>query len=311
MQLFNIHHGLFAYAPVWLLGFAGLWGGVARRVPIALQGLILVAVAAITGFGVDPGESWPARYWVMLIPMLAVGFCIAWELGKGWLLRGISIFLMGATLVNTVLFFKSPNAFLENRQTTATYQYLFDKTGYFNFGLVLPVDVDDSPDVVAARNLAIGAGIVIFFLALSLARQRQIYAVPAVLLLLAALDLSRVSTVLPADYTVTEAPNSFDVTFHPPIGTAYLQFGTYWQTWFSPPDWYRFSVTVIDVDGKRVQERLPANQVVAASCSAEVRSLAVTAPPQFGLASQVETRFVIYRSRSFFLKSILWLRHRC
>ena len=159
MQSFNVRHGLIAYAPVWLLGFAGLWGGSAKGIMIARQGLVLAVIAAVTGVGINPGECWPARFWVLSIPMLAVGLCVTWELGHAMLLRAITVALICATLVNTVIFFGSPNTFLENRQTTATYQLLFQKVGYFDFGLMLPVEVDDAPDQALARNLATASGV--------------------------------------------------------------------------------------------------------------------------------------------------------
>ena len=62
MQLFNVRHGLLAYAPIWLLGFAGLWVGVVRGPAIPRQALALAIVAVVTSIGVNPGECWPARF---------------------------------------------------------------------------------------------------------------------------------------------------------------------------------------------------------------------------------------------------------
>ena len=231
MQSFNVRHGLVAYAPVWLIGFAGLWGGSLRGVSLARQGLALAAIAAVTGVATDAGESWPARFWVLSMPMLGVGLCVFWELGRAAFLRAMVVVLTGATLVNSVIFFRAPNAYLENRQSTATYQRLFDKVGLFDFGLVLPVAVDDTVNLHAARYLAIGSGAIIVFLALALARRRPLYAAPVVVLLLAALDLSRVSVLPPAEYTLQSQPNGFSVVFHRPLPAGYVQFGRYWEEW--------------------------------------------------------------------------------
>ena len=157
-------------------------------------------IAAVTGVGIGPGECWPARFWVLSVPMLAVGFCIFWELARSVLLRGIAIFLIGATLVNTVIFVRAPNSFLENRQTGATYQYLFEMLGHVDFALMLPVETDDDVNVDAARNLAIGGAAIVLLLAVALARRQPLYAAPVVLLLLVALDLSRVRVLPARDY---------------------------------------------------------------------------------------------------------------
>ena len=323
MQSFNVHHGLFAYAPVWMLGYAGLWGGSMRRIPTARQGLVLAAIAAVTGVGIMPGECWPARYWVLSIPMLAVGLCVFWELGRSVLLRAIAVFLIGATLVNSVIFFRAPNAFLENRQSTATYQRLFDTVGHFNFGLMLPVGGDDAVDVDAARNLAravdvdaarnlaIGAAAIILLLTLALASRRSIYATPVVLLLLATLDLSRVSIVPPREYTVQRTANGFSVAFHAPISVSYVQFGAYWQAWFTPPDWQRFAMVVSGTDAQQFRELRFANQVISASCSSGIQSISVEGPPVFDFSSQIQARFIVYRSRSLLRDCFSWFRKPC
>ena len=127
---------------------------------------------------------------------------------------------------------------------------------------VLPVGGDDAVDVDAARNLAravdvdaarnlaIGAAAIILLLTLALASRRSIYATPVVLLLLATLDLSRVSIVPPREYTVQRTANGFSVAFHAPISVSYVQFGAYWQAWFTPPDWQRFAMVVSGTDAQ-------------------------------------------------------------
>src|SRR5260221_11665246 len=118
MQLFNVRHGLFAFAPIWLLGYAGLCVGAAQGRTVAWQGLGLALIAVFTSIGVNPGECWPARFWVLSMPMLAVGLCLWWQAGTGPLLRGITVALAVVTLANTAMFLRAPNAFLENRQTS-------------------------------------------------------------------------------------------------------------------------------------------------------------------------------------------------
>ncbi len=306
MQSFNVHHGLIAYAPVWLLGYAGLLGGATRKVHLARQGLVLAVVAAVTGVGIGPGECWPARFWVLSVPMLAVGFCVFWELGRSVLLRGIAIFLIGATLVNTVIFVRAPNSFLENRQTGATYQYLFDMLGHVDFALMLPVETDDDVNVDAARTLAIGGAAIVLLLAVALARRQPLYAAPVVLLLLVALDLSRVRVLPARDYVLQYTDNGFKVTFQEPVPTTYVQFGSYWQTWSG-----RFPLVIADASGREVQELVAANQVVAASCSTGVQSVSVSGSPSFDFRSQLTTRLVVYESQSFLRGTLQSLRSPC
>ena len=220
--------------------------------------------------------------------MLAVGFCVFWELGRSVLLRGIAIFLIGATLVNTVIFVRAPNSFLENRQTGATYQYLFDMLGHVDFALMLPVETDDDVNVDAARNLAIGGAAIVLLLAVALARRQPLYAAPVVLLLLVALDLSRVRVLPARDYVLQYTENGFKVTFQEPVPTTYVQFGSYWQTWSG-----RFPLVIADASGREVQELVAANQVVAASCSTGVQSVSVSGSPSFDFRSQLTTRLVV------------------
>ena len=311
MQLFNVRHGLLAYAPVWVLGYAGLWAGSARKIPIVRQALVLAIIAALTGVGINPGECWPARFWVQSVPMLVVGLSAALELGRSWIIRGIAALLICATLVNTAIFLCDPNLYLENRQTSVTYQELFNKVGHFNFGLVLPVEVDDKSDVDAARDLAIGASAIVVLLVAALAIKRQVFAMPALLLMFVALDFSRMGTISPRSYNLVEEAHGFRVVFDRAPMVAYVQFGNDWETWFVPPTWTRFSVTITGTDGRQVNEPLPANQVIAASCSTGVQSITVQGPPSFNFDQALGDRIVVYHSASFLERSLPWLRHTC
>ncbi len=308
MQSFNVRHGLIAYAPVWLLGFAGLWGGALRGSPLAWQGLGLIAIAAATGIAVDAGESWPARFWVLSMPMLGIGLCVFWELGRSAFLRAMVLVLTGATLVNSVIFLCVPNLFLENRQSGATYQFLFDKVGLFDFGLVLPVAVDDTVNLHAARYLAIGSGAIIVFLALALARRRPLFAAPVVVFLLAALDLSRVGVLPQAEYTLDNQPKGFNVALRTPIAAGYVQFGKHWEIWFPSPD---FSMVITGADGRQANELLTGNQVLSVSCAGGIRSISVQSSENFDFASQLEARFIFYRSQSLLRNSFSSFRSSC
>ncbi len=311
MQLFNVRHGLIAFGPVWLLGYAGLIAGALRGHRIARQGLLLAVLAGLTGMGVNPGECWPARFWVLSIPMLAVGLAFTWELGRSRLSRGIVVVLICLTLVNTWLFINVPNMLVENRQTTVTYQRFFDKIGFFNPGLTLPVELTDAVDTDAARNMAVGSALFVLLVCAGLRSRRSVAALPAALLVLAALDLTRVAVVPKTDYTLTKGAANFYVTFARPIPWVYIQTGNNWETWSVAPDFPKFSVTTTGADGRAMQVLLDADQVISASCADGVAEIAVSASGAYTFEPALAARFVVYRSRSLLRNMIGPIRGKC
>jgi uncharacterized membrane protein YjdF len=301
MQLFNLHHGLFAYAPIWMIGFAGLLAGAWRGNPLAREGLLLAIVAVLTGVGQDAGESWPARYWTQVIPMLTVGICVWWEASRQALPRLVAVLLILFTLVNTVMFFRAPNDFLENRASTRTYQELFDATGHVHFGVVLPVVANDEPNLVAERNLAIGAIIFIAVLAVGAIRQKGSYAVVPLLLIAAAIDLSRVSVLKTGEYQAEAEPHKLNVVLVTPARAAYVQFGNPLLPWYKFPYFAHFTVALIGDGGRTEEVTMEANQIVSGSCRSGLRSMTIVSPASFNLQDEVARELVVYRSRS-------WLR---
>jgi hypothetical protein len=311
MQLFNVRHGLIAFGPVWLLGYAGLIAGALRGQRIAGQGLVLAVLAGLTGMGVNPGECWPARFWVLSIPMLAVGLAATWELGRSRLSRGIVVVLICITMVNTWLFINVPNMLVENRQTTATYQRFFDKIGIFHPGLTLPVELSDAADTDAARDMAIGSAIFILLVCAGLRSRRSLAALPAALLVLVALDLTRVAVVPKDQYTLTRGVADYSVMFAQPMPWVYVQTGNNWGTWFVAPDFPTFSVTTTGAGGQTLHTRLDANQVISASCAGDVAAIAVSASGAYTFEPALAARFVVYRSRSVLRNLISPLRGKC
>lgn len=298
MQLFNVHHGLLAYAPVWLLGFAGLGVAAVRGPAVGRQGLGLAVIAATTSIGVNPGECWPARFWVLSIPMLAVGTATWWNAERRLVPRLVGGLLIGFSLVNSAIFFLHPNDFLENRQTTATYQSLFYKTGHVHFGLGLPVEVDDASNRDAARNLAFGAGLIVVLMSLSALRHRTLYGVAALLLLAAIIDLARVRVVPPTEYRATVDGNRLTVVLTQPMAKTYVQFGGYWETWSVPPGWPNFALRTTTPEGTWSIEHIAANQVVAAACQAGIASIVIDSPDGFDMRSAANQRLIVYQSIS-------------
>lgn len=298
MQLFNVRHGLFAYAPIWLLGYAGLWVGAIRGPTLMRQAFALAAVAAVTGVGVNPGECWPARFWVQSIPMLALGFCFWWQLANRPVLRALACVLFGFTLVNTVLFVTGANDFLENRQTASTYQLLFERTGVLHFGLMLPVELGDPDNIAVARNCAIGAGLFILFTALAALRRRTAYAIPAILLVALVIDLARVRVLPPSQYQAAAEPMRLRLDLHGALRSGYVQLGHHWETLHWKPDWNRFSVTTASIAGGLHETVIPANQVVAISCPDRIATVTIETTERFDMPAEAAARLAVYRSRS-------------
>ena len=278
MQLFNVHHGLFAYAPVWALGFAGLWAGAFGRTadspPVVRQALVLGTVAALTAVGSNPGECWPARFWVLSMPMLAIGLCVWVSRVRGPAALACLAILAGATLLNSALFAARPNLFLENRQNSMTYDALHWRFGGLDPGLFLPVETGEPADIALARDLALAAGL---FVALSaLAVRRPAASVPALLILLAALDLSRVDRLPASAAAVSMAGNRMHVVLTGAPRAVVLQMGHREQVWFAAPAWPRLELAITGRRARRTQD-VAANQVLGASCDGGIETIDIAA----------------------------------
>lgn len=311
MQLSNIHHGLIAYAPIWLLGYAGLVAGTIRGGPIPRQGLVLAAIAAVTAIGINPGFCWPARFWVLAIPMLAVGLCAWWTLVKQPILKLIPAALLAFTLLNTYIFFDTPNRFLFNQQTGTTYQMAFDQLGHFNFALVWPVEVDDAQDLEGARDIAIASGVFVLLMLGAVALRRgELLAIPAVLLMIGGLDLARVSVVPQSEYGLDISHDHLAVRLHAPMKAAYIQFGRSTEMWSVPP-WPRFDVTTIGSAHRGVHALLSANQVIPVSCSGTIDTVDIRNVQGFDIGSEAAVGVDVYESDSILRNSLKFLRNSC
>ncbi|HEY8614294.1 MAG TPA: hypothetical protein VIL69_23790 [Roseomonas sp.] len=297
MQFFNIRHGVLAYAPIWILGYVGLAAGVWRGAPLARQGLLLAIVAALTGVGVNPGEGWPGRFWVLSVPMLALGLSLWIERERGVVMRIPGAILAAITLLNTGLFLAEPNSFLENRQSTMTYQYLFDRGLPFHFGLILPVELDDPAQRASVAKLMLGFG-TLFLLGLGAAlRPGWRWSLPMVLVLLAGLDLSR-ARYLPAQaYAVRIEGGSGHVGFPDPQPVTALQFGRGWETWAYDTR-HLIDLEITRADGSTVRQRTLANQVIPLHCFGPVRAVTLSSPTGLDVAGQVAYRLHLYRPAS-------------
>ncbi|MBP0493841.1 hypothetical protein [Roseomonas indoligenes] len=298
MQLFNVRHGLLAYAPIWILGMAGLAAGAWKDAPLARQGLALLLVAAVTGVGVNPGEGWPARFWVLSMPMLAVG--LAHWIGKE---RGIAMRLPGAlllllTAINTVLFFAGPNNFLENRQTTMSYGVVFDRVLPLHFGLLLPVELDDPTQRAALARLLLGFG-ALFLLGIgAMLRPGWRFALPMTLVILGGVDLARVTNLPREAFTLETGNGAARVTLPTPRPLVALQFGDGREMWSYETD-NRLDLQVTRADGTVIrQSHLVARQVLPLRCLGSIAAITVTSPTGLDVAGAAAYRLRLYAPAS-------------
>ncbi len=271
-QLFNVHHGLFAYAPLWALGYAGLWAGARSGPPVLRQALVLAVAAALSGVGVNPGECWPGRFWILSLPMLAVGLCF-------WLsrIRGVAAWacfaiLLPATLLNSTLFVTQPNLFLENRQNSLTWDALHWRFGFVDPGLFLPVETAAHPVSALADWLAVAAGSFVVFAALAV-RWRP-WGMPALLVLLVAVDLCRVARLPQGAAAVVMEDGRLHVAVPDAPRAVTLEMGHREQVWFAPPVWPVFELLTTGHVARRAST-VAANQVVGTSCNGGIVSVDV------------------------------------
>ncbi|WP_338664424.1 hypothetical protein VQH23_04495 [Pararoseomonas sp. SCSIO 73927] len=308
MQLFNVRHGLLAYAPIWILGAAALAAGAIRGAPLARQGLILLAVAAVTGVGVNPGEGWPGRFWVLSMPMLTLG--LAHWIGKE---KGIAMRLPGAlllllTLLNTVLFFAGPNNFLDNRQSTVSYGVLFDGGVPFHLGLLLPVELNEADQRAMVARLLLGFAALFLLGVAAWLRPGWRLALPMALLILGGAELARVTNLPRTAYALETGNGAARIAFPTPQPLVALQIGDPRQMWHYDTD-NRLDLQVTHPDGSVTRlAHLQARQLLHLRCLGSIAAVTVTSSTGLDMAAQAEYRLRLYRPASMLER--LATRHR-
>ena len=180
--VFYPHFGLLPYAPIFLLSIVGLIEGLWQRRDWSIPaGLFLVTMVAMT-LGENPGESYPARYWVLGIPVLAIcllGFFQGRMLKPG---KAVLYALLGiVSLANTLLFVIEPSLYQGARSGPLPYDYLFDKLGWVHLGFWLGLFKDTDYIFRAAGYCSIW---IVVAAAASLYRSKTVTALAVVLLLL-------------------------------------------------------------------------------------------------------------------------------
>ena len=310
LQWFNIHHGLMAYAPVWLLGYAGLVAGALAGAPLPREGLVLAAVVILTSIGINPGECWPARFWVLSIPMLAVGLAWWLHVARSPLLRAVTLGLIILTLTNSLIFIGEPNLFLENRQTPVTYQRLFDYLPLLHFGLVLPHEIEVEPHLGWARFLLLTA--VVFMAALVASQFRPVMGWVALAILLIAVDSARVRVIPSSGYQISSTADGLRVDMLRALGpVAYVQYGHKYQSWFDGATLTPVSIAVTGRNGGSDRWQAPAYQIISARCRGGVVAIEFRGPPELDVKAKVAAGVRVYQSRSFIHGLVSRFRSRC
>lgn len=209
LQFFEVRHGLLAYAPIYLIGFAGLAAGILQRNRVCVYSAILFLPTFLTFMWSNAGESWTARFWVVALPFLAVGMTfwfgsikepVTWALAIPGVLLGV---------LNIDLLASEPDWFLENRRASLTYQGIYKLTHIF-LGPNLPIDKGDFLSLPAVVNalpalMVFSLGmLVLLVLAVSLSKRagRLACTAGAAVTMLIPLAASLARDVPAADYTI-------------------------------------------------------------------------------------------------------------
>lgn len=124
-QFFSFRHGVILYSPIFLLGLAGLIVGVAKRQSFISFCAFLLALYFLTFIWGSASESYTARFWVAIVPVIMIGTVYYWRSTQGFSRYMVAAPLVAITLANAILFFANSNLFLENRFGSTSYDYIY------------------------------------------------------------------------------------------------------------------------------------------------------------------------------------------
>lgn len=263
MQLFDVRHGLLAYSPVFLFGFAGLAYGAVRRKREALYSAALLIVYIATFMWSNAGESWTARFWVAGLPFLAVGVCAFLRAlpNRRWAFILVPALLI--TWFNTYLFATQPMAFLSSRRLSVPYTLLNSWT-HLHLGLYLPLDADPGTLETFTRTipvLLIFAFLTVGALAVTAAASgaaRRAASIAAIILLVLPYVACAVNSLPASAYRASPGGNGVTITFAQPTRVTALQLnGTLDTNWFAPDVPRFFKIICRSAAGVRSLEQTP------------------------------------------------------
>lgn len=164
VQLLSFRHGLLAVNPAMLTALAGLAVGLVRRSRPAIEaGLILVVYSMVFVWG-TASESYPARFWVPVMPALAVGLATWMMAARSRAALAAGAVLAVLTLLNVAMFLTHQGAFLSNRTASITYDNMFRWFRVVDLASLFPWDSFDyaprrvEPHLELDRLLLVSSG---------------------------------------------------------------------------------------------------------------------------------------------------------
>jgi hypothetical protein len=277
-QFMGYRHGLFLYCPLALIGFAGLVLGCIKNDPlIRLLALALLAYIATFIWGVA-SESYTARFWVVVMPLIIVG-TIYWvtevKTALKWL---VATPLVIITLINAGVFVAKPDLYLNNRFGSTSYEYLAQKiAGLFDFNLIAAADQYDARFIIVDSNwnLTVLIMLTVFVMGLTAFGFRHSHKSGFALCLMIftlVIYKSLAIPISPTQYEITRTETDtvgwlVKIDFHQPTKIRGLRFGSYMDApnWGDDPHSPRqFVISGIDSEGHQtIEQRLPGFQLTS------------------------------------------------
>lgn len=262
MALFGVRHGVAAYSPIVLVGFAGLIAGAVRRNVPCTYALILLSSYVATIVWSEGSESWSARFWVAALPFIAVGLCYWVSTSRFWFSYLPVVPLAIISAASVAIFIKHPNAFLANRQTSIPFALIANAVP-LDFGLVLPVDADPFSAIPPytrpiAYVLAFAALLVCLLVLCNLlrnARAQKLTSAAALVTLLVVAAFCFVRPLPGNAFAVTVDPRANKIairTVNPGVSVAAIQFDDELAQYWSPDSGYPEEFAIRCLSGSRI-----------------------------------------------------------
>ncbi|GBR03580.1 hypothetical protein AA21952_1098 [Acetobacter oeni LMG 21952] len=140
VHLTEFRHGLLTVSPACLLAVAGLVIGAWRRSVLAIQALVLLGVYLPPMIWGAEAESWPARFWVVVMPAMAVGMAFWLTAVRGLPARLAGAGLMLVSILNAAILLQHNSKFLDNRLALMTADTDFPFHDRFDIAGLMPWD---------------------------------------------------------------------------------------------------------------------------------------------------------------------------
>jgi hypothetical protein len=262
MELFGVRHGVAAYSPIFLVGFAGLIAGAIRRNVACTYALILLSSYVTTFIWSEASESWSARFWVAALPFIAVGLCYWVSTSRSWFSYLPVVPLAIISAASVAIFITQPNAFLSNRQTSIPYALIANAVP-LDFGLVLPVDADPfslippytRPIAYVLAFAVLLVGLLVLCNLLSSARAQRLTSAAALVTLLVVAGFCFVRPMSRSAFVITVEPRTNKIVIkmmEPDVSVSAIQFDDKLAQYWSPDGGFPAEFIIRCLDGARI-----------------------------------------------------------